>query len=133
MKEHNHYKCVCFKENMELVGCIGDDKASWGQISALINRGEWEKIILIVPESMKELPSFDKAIILKINFSLPIKEVKEDIKKKLKDEIGNSFEVALSLASGNGKEHMAVLSAILDIPAGVRITAFTKNGIEFLS
>ncbi len=40
-------------------------------------------------------------------------------------------EVALSIASGEGREHMALISALLSIPVGVRFTALTKEGIIF--
>ena len=35
------------------------------------------------------------------------KKVSEEIKEKVKGKIGSDFDVSLSLASGNGKEHMA--------------------------
>jgi len=41
-------------------------------------------------------------------------------------------EVALSIASGNGKEHMALISALLSIPVGVRFVALTRDGIVYL-
>jgi hypothetical protein len=39
----------------------------------------------------------------------------------------------LSIASGNGKEHMAIVSALLSIPVGVRLVVYTKEGIEFIN
>ena len=50
---------------------------------------------------------------------------------KLKGKL-SSTEVALSIASGDGKEHMALISALLSIPAGVRFVALTKDGIVYL-
>ena len=41
-------------------------------------------------------------------------------------------EVALSIASGEGKEHMALISALLSLPAGIRFTALTREGIIFM-
>jgi hypothetical protein len=43
------------------------------------------------------------------------------------------FEVALSIASGNGKEHMALISALLSIPVGIRLVVYSKKGIEFVN
>ena len=40
-------------------------------------------------------------------------------------------EVALSIASGDGREHMALISALLSLPVGVRFTALTKDGVIF--
>ena len=51
--------------------------------------------------------------------------------KKLKGKI-NGTEVALSIASGSGKEHMAIISALLGMPVGVRFVALTQEGIVYL-
>ena len=55
-------------------------------------------------------------------------DLKEELKGKLAGKISGT-EVALSIASGDGKEHMALISALLSIPVGVRFTALTKDGI----
>ena len=47
---------------------------------------------------------------------------------KLKGKFGG-MEVALSLASGDGKEHMALVSALINLPVGVRFAALTKEGV----
>jgi hypothetical protein len=60
-----------------------------------------------------------------------IKELRDELKEKLKGKI-NGTEVALSIASGDGKEHMALISALLAIPVGVRFTALTKDGVIYL-
>ena len=51
--------------------------------------------------------------------------------EKLKPKI-NNLEVALSIASGSGKEHMALMSALINLPVGVRFTALTKDGVVYL-
>jgi len=56
-------------------------------------------------------------------------ELVEDIKKQLKDKISGT-EVALNLVSGTGKEHMAILSAILKLGLGLRFIALTKDGVK---
>ena len=42
------------------------------------------------------------------------------------------MEVALSIASGDGKEHMALVSALINLPVGIRFAALTKQGVIFL-
>ena len=45
----------------------------------------------------------------------------------------NEFMVRCrDFASGEGKEHMALISALLSLPVGVRFTALTKDGVVFL-
>lgn len=117
---------------MELVGFLGNDKESWGQITALINRGEWEKVILIKNKNAESYPASANCTIIEVNCDKPLIELKEEIMNKLKDKMGD-LEVALSIASGNGKEHMAVISALLSVPVGIRLVVFTKNGVEFIN
>lgn len=118
---------------MYLVALIGKEKESLGQISALVNRFEAEKIILVKDKSVEEFPQNENCEIVEINSDKDLFTLRDEIEIKLKKYLSSQFEVALSIASGNGKEHMAVLSALLRIPVGVRIVAFTKNGVEYLS
>jgi hypothetical protein len=60
-------------------------------------------------------------------------QLKQFFLEKLKDKFSSfNSEVAVSIASGQGKEHMALISALLSIPVGVRFTALTKDGVVFL-
>ena len=53
--------------------------------------------------------------------------------REARKELSGDFEVAISLASGNGKEHMALISALLSIPVGIRLVVYTKEGIKYIS
>jgi len=117
---------------MELVAFLGNDKENWGQVTGLINRGEWEKIILVKSKSSEDYEPAKAAEIIKVDTSKPLTELKQDIINKLKDKF-QGFDVHLSIASGTGKEHMALISALLSIPVGIRLVVFTKNGIEFIN
>ncbi|RMD67607.1 hypothetical protein D6817_01095, partial [Candidatus Pacearchaeota archaeon] len=68
-----------------------------------------------------------------VDTSKDLVSLQKELKEKLKNALDTGFEVALNIASGNGKEHMALLSALLTIPVGVRFVAYTKNGLEFIS
>lgn len=116
---------------MELVALIGQDTETWGQITGLINHGEWEKIILIKTKGAEAYASPKPAEELVLDATRPLLEIKSYLQGALKSRL-SGFEANLSIASGTGKEHMAVISALLSIPTGLRLVAFTKNGIEFL-
>ena len=118
---------------MEFVAFVGTDKENWGQIKALMNRVECEKIILVKNKDSEEFPVEDKTKIIKVDCSKPITQLKEEILESLRKELSGDFEVYLSLASGNGKEHMAVISALLNLPVGIKLVVYTKEGIQFLS
>jgi len=116
---------------MEFVALLSSGKGSWGQVAGLINKGEWDNIILIGDEFAKKFTTDKKHEFIKINTSSNLKELKQELFKKLNNKFKGT-EVALSIASGDGKEHMALISALLNIPVGVRFTALTKDGIIYL-
>ena len=117
---------------MELIVLLSSGKGTWGQVAGLVNRGSWEKIIFIVNDFFKDMvKNFDfikKGEEVYIDFNSPIKDSIEEIRKKLKDKIEGS-EVVLSIASGNGREHMATISALIKIPVGIKFVALVKEGI----
>ena len=118
---------------MELVAYLGKDKENWGQVTALINRFDCERVILIKDQNSDDFPVNEKCVIVEIDPTMPLLKLKNEIKEKLSKELSNEFEVAISIASGTGKEHMALISALLSIPVGIRLVVFTKNGIEIIN
>ena len=58
-----------------------------------------------------------------------LKELRNAIGQGLKDKISDT-EVAVNVISGTGKEHMAIISAILKMGLGIRLIALTKDGVE---
>ena len=118
---------------MELICFQGLDKNNWAQINALIKRGNWDKIIILKNEETEDFQTPENCAIIPINTNFPLIELKTEIINKLKPLLSKEFEVALSIASGSGKEHMALISALLSIPVGIRLAAFTKNGVAFIN
>lgn len=117
---------------MELVAFLGDDKETWGQVTGLINRGEWSKIILVKSKSSEEYVSSKDAEIVTVDTSKPLIDLKEDMVKKLRTKF-DGFDVHVSIASGTGKEHMALISALLSVPVGIRLVVFTKEGVQVIN
>jgi hypothetical protein len=116
---------------MELVAILSTGKGTWAQVAGLVERGEWYNIILIGSDFATQFTSNKKFEFIKVDVDQKLLELKEDISKKLRGKI-NGTEVALSIASGDGKEHMALISALLSQPVGIRFTALTKDGIVMI-
>jgi len=116
---------------MELVALLSSGKGTWAQVAGLINRGEWDNIFLIGDSFAEKFSTDKKHEFIKVDTTKRIVELKQEILEKLKGKI-NGTEVALSIASGEGKEHMSLISALLSIPVGVRFTALTQEGIVYL-
>ena len=115
---------------MELVAYLGDGKGTWGQIAGVINHGDWENIILLGNNSAKEFASKKEFEFVEIT-NPSITELKDEIHNKLKNKVKGT-EVGLSIASGDGKEYMALISALLSIPVGIRFAVLTKDGLIFM-
>lgn len=113
---------------MELVALLSSGKGTWAQVSGLMTHGEWDNIILLGDDFSKGFQHQKKFEFIKVDLSKKIKELQAEFMSKLKGKI-NGTEVALSLASGDGKEHMALISALINSPVGIRFAALTKEGV----
>lgn len=107
---------------------LSTGKGTWAQVAGLIKYGDWEKIILIGDNFAKQFTSEKKFEFVKVNFDDKIKDLKEELSKKLKGKI-KGIEVSLSIASGDGKAHMALISALINLPVGIKFAALTKEGV----
>lgn len=113
---------------MELIALLSSGEEAWGQVSGLINHGEWENIIILGDESAKKFSTEKEFEFIQIDLEKKIISLKEEFMKKLKGKIDGT-EVALSIASGDGRQHMALISALLNLPVGIRFAALTREGV----
>ncbi len=115
---------------MELVALISSGKGTWGQVAGVINQGDWDSITLVGNDFAKQFTS-KKDFEFVETTTFGILDLKKEIQKKLQGKFKGT-EIALTIASGTGKEHMALISALLSLPVGIRFVALTKDGIVFL-
>ena len=114
-----------------LIACLSTGKGTWGQVAGLIKHGDWEKIIVLGNDFAKQFTLEKEFEFIKVDLDKKIKDLKEEFSKKLKGKIKGT-EVFLSVASGSGKEHMALISALLSLPTGIRFVVLTKDGLIYL-
>ena len=116
----------------DLIACLSSGEKSWAHVSRLIKEQEWKKIFLITNDFGRQNFKTEKnAEFIVVDFQKPVFELIEDIKSGLKGKL-TDLEVALNIVSGSGKEHMAILSALLKLGVGVRLMAVTKEGVREL-
>ncbi len=116
----------------ELIACLSTGKGTWGHVNRLIQDQEWDKILLITNEFGKENFTTEKEVkFIIIQQSQGLIELRDQIEKNLKEHIKGT-EVAVNFVSGTGKEHLALISALLRLGVGIRLTALTKDGIKEL-
>ncbi len=113
---------------MELVALLSSGKGTWAQVSGLIRYGEWEKVFILGDDFAKKFSHEKSFEFIQVDLSKKLKDLKEEIAKKLKGKLSGT-EVALSIASGDGKEHMALISALINLPVGIRFAALTREGV----
>ena len=113
---------------VELVVLLSSGQGTWAQVSGLIKFGDWDKIILIGDDFASKFTCDKPFEFIKVDTNKKIKELRDEIAEKIKNKI-SGMEVALSIASGDGKEHMALISALINFPVGIRFHALTKEGV----
>ncbi len=116
---------------MELIALLSSGKGTWEQVSGLIKQGDWDKVIILGDESSSQFSVQGKTEIIefiKVNLDKRLVDLKDEFLKNLKGKI-KGVEVAVTIASGNGKEHMALISALINLPVGIRFAALTKLGV----
>src|SRR3989344_2192621 len=104
-----------------LVAVLGIGKGTWGHVARLIAEEQWDKMLLISNEWGKEnfAPSKECDWIL-VNNRAGFEIIKDEIKGKIPDK-----DVVISLISGSGKEHMAVLAALKEKKVNFQIVILT--------
>ena len=116
----------------DLVACLSSGEKTWAHVARLIKEQVWNKIFLITNDFGKKSFKPEKEVeFVVVDFQKPVFQLIEDIRKGLKGKI-TDLEVALNIVSGSGKEHMAILSALLKIGVGIRLMAVTKEGVKEL-
>ena len=113
---------------MELIALLSSGKGTWAQVAGLMTHGEWDKIIIVGDDFAKDFKHEKEFEFIHIDLDKKLKELKEEFLTKLKGKFAGT-EVALSIASGEGKQHMALISALINLPVGIRFAALTKEGV----
>ena len=111
----------------DLIACFTIDDHH-RHLHRLINDAEWDRVFVVTTEEIKSRHVFAKEVIY--IFVDPKKHIAgyvEDIRRHLK---GFFLEVGINLVNGTGKDHMALLSAVMKAGLGFRLVAVTKNGVE---
>lgn len=112
-----------------LVALISTGKGTWSEVNKVIQAQPWTKVFLITnsfgAENFKNYgPNVSLVVADLDNFN--VTNIVEQIKKGLSGI--SDFEIALNFSSGSGKEHMALLEAVLELGLNFRIVALNASG-----
>jgi len=112
----------------ELVAILSTGKGTWSEVVKLINGENWEKVFLITNDFGKNtFKKTEKIEFILIEPDNLIESIIEQIKSQLKEKVVGP-EVAINYISGTGKEHMALISSLLQLGLGIRQVISTKDG-----
>ncbi|MFH1591006.1 MAG: hypothetical protein ABIC95_03680 [archaeon] len=104
-----------------LIACLSTGKGTWAEVVALINTEEWENIFLLTNEFGKEKFTSPKdAELIVLDAGKSMDELFEQMRAALDGKVSGT-EVAMNLSSGSGKEHMALIAAVLKLGLGLRL------------
>jgi len=109
----------------ELIALLGSGKGTWAEVAALMKSQPWEHIFLITDTFGKEKFTADAEFIV-IDTRRSILELRDEAHQKLSGKI-KGLEIALNMSSGSGKEHMAVLSALMKLGVGFRLVTVDEG------
>jgi len=113
-----------------LIACLSTGKGTWGHVNRLIEDGKYDNVFLITNDYGKEnFNKGEKTDLISLNLNQGLNELKNNILKNLKEKIKDT-EVDVNFISGTGREHMALMSALLKLGVGIRLRALTKEGVE---
>ena len=110
-----------------LLAVLGIGKGTWGHVARLISEEKFDNVLLISNEWGKEnfKPAKECDWIM-VNNRAGFEVIKDEIKAKLPDG-----EIALSLISGSGKEHMAMLAALKEKKSNFQVVILTGEGTKY--
>jgi len=113
----------------DLIAFLSTGKGTWGHVNGLINGEEWGKVYLLTNDFGKEkFSANEKTELIVVNSNASVEELREEIIKNVKGKL--SGEVAVNFISGTGKEHMALMGAIMKLGIGFRFMISTQEGIK---
>lgn len=112
-----------------LIACLSTGKGSWLDVKKLISTGSFEKCFLITNDFGKEKFQVDSDVeFVVIDNRAETEVMTKAILEGLSGKV--SGEVALNMNSGSGKEHMALLAAVMKLGLGFRLIEPTDEGIR---
>ena len=114
----------------ELIACLSTGKGTWMPVVNLINAHDWDQIFLVATEFAKEKFTPSKPVnYIIIDQLKPSTKLVDDIHKELQGKIKGT-QVAVNFISGTGKEHMAIISALIKLGLSFRQIALTPDGVK---
>jgi len=111
----------------ELIVCLGDESSD-AYVKKLIDLEDWENIILVSDDKKKTFKSAKKVSLVYVDSSKKLKEIVNELVQAFAKET-KGIEVAVNIVAAKGKIGMAVVSALVSSGKGIRLVAWSQEGL----
>lgn len=113
---------------VSLVACIGEGQGTLAHVLKLMNE-PWDHVYLVMSQNFIDKFKPEKnASIIPIDTGKTVPELVQQLAREFD---GKFFgDACVNLISGTGKEHMAIIAALLKSGAGIRLVTLTKEGMK---
>ena len=113
----------------QLIAFLATGKGSWASVLELTRQEDFESIILITNTFGKDkfTPS-ENTTMLVADLRMDVEGLRDYLTDRLKPLVKGT-EVALNIVSGEGKEHMALIAALLNLGVGISLVVAGEKGM----
>ena len=114
----------------DLVICMSSGKGTWAYAYQLIEAERWDRVFIITSQFFTEKIGLRKPHIHVLPFDdqLTIEQLSAEFIAKFKPHL--TGEVAVNFVSGDGREHMALVGALLKLGIGLRFVHFNGKTVN---
>jgi 5S rRNA maturation endonuclease (ribonuclease M5) len=118
----------------DLVACLSTGKGTWTGVLKLVNKSDFEKVFLVINAWTKENLKLkkDNVCLITIDSDDKTSAIRDTITQQLDGKI-TGFEVAVNLDSGTGKEHTAIITALIQLGFALRFVVAEGDEVEEVS
>jgi hypothetical protein len=118
----------------DLVACLGAGTGTWTDVLQLATRPDFTRTFLIVNEWTQNSLKIDRPNIhiIVIKSDGKTSDIRDQIAQQLKGQI-RDLEVAVNMDSGTGREHTALLTALMRIGVSFRFVTLENGQVEEVS
>ena len=104
----------------QLIATIGVGKGTWNEVQSVVQSEQWSEVIIITNEFGKEKFSANEhTTFVIVNEEQSLETLTKDIEAQMKEKV-KDLEVGVTIISGTGKMHTAVLQALMNNGVGFR-------------
>jgi len=115
-----------------LIACLSTGTGTWSQVYRIIRENPWDRVFIITNDfGAQKFEKNEKTELILVDFNAALEQIVGNIKQKLEGKISD-FEVAVNIISGSGKEHTAILAAIIQLGLGFRLVVAGEKGLQSL-